>query len=147
MYGVARAIKNGSTYYGKALPKCKACQRQFVFGRTHERLSDECKRRVELILAGRISLDAICRVMEIKQHQLYAYIDELYDEAPDDLACPVTGDTDIELTNADCESDELWSFVGRKTNKQWLWLALDGRSRQVVALHVGNRGEEGAKGL
>lgn len=145
--GSTNVVKNGSTYYGKARHKCKTCQRQFVFERTHKPLSDECKRRVELMLAERISLAAICRVMEIKQHQLYAYMDELYDEVPDDLACSVAEDAEIELITTDCEADELWSFVGRKTNKQWLWLALDRRSRQVVALHVGNRGEEGAKGL
>jgi insertion element IS1 protein InsB len=26
--------------------------------------------------------------------------------------------------------DELWSFVGKKANPQWLWIALDARSRK-----------------
>jgi insertion element IS1 protein InsB len=37
--------------------------------------------------------------------------------------------------------DELWSFVARKANKQWVWLALCRRTRQVVAYAVGDRGE------
>ena len=37
------------------------------------------------------------------------------------------------------EVDELWSFVGKKANPQWLWLALDARSCQVLAFHVGDR--------
>lgn len=41
----------------------------------------------------------------------------------------------------------MWSFVARKTNKQWLWLALDRNSRQVVALFVGDRSAKGALGL
>ena len=36
--------------------------------------------------------------------------------------------------------DEMWSFVGNKDNKQWLWLALNPINRQIVAFHVGGRG-------
>lgn len=111
-YGAARAVKNGSTYYGKDRLKCKRCGRQFVQMRTYEPLSNECKRRIELRLAEPISLEAICRVLEIKPHQLYAYMDELYDEIPADLACSVSEKSAIELIKVDCELDELWSFVG-----------------------------------
>ena len=38
------------------------------------------------------------------------------------------------------ELDELWSFVRRKTNKRWVWLALCRHTRQVVACVVGGRG-------
>ena len=34
--------------------------------------------------------------------------------------------------------DEMWSFVHDKSNKQWLWLAVLRRTRQVVAFHIGN---------
>lgn len=37
------------------------------------------------------------------------------------------------------EYDEMWSFVQSKKNKQWLWLAILRRTRQVVAFHFGNR--------
>jgi insertion element IS1 protein InsB len=43
--------------------------------------------------------------------------------------------------------DELCSFVGKKANKQWLWLALDARSRQVLAFHVGDRSRNRARQL
>lgn len=145
--GSTNLVKNGSTYYGKARLKCKPCQRQFVYALTYQPLSTECKRRIELLLAERICLEAICRVMEIKPHQLYAYIDELYDEIPADLACSVNDRADIELVKVDCETDELWSFVASKANKQWLWLALDRASRQVVALFIGDRSADGALGL
>jgi insertion element IS1 protein InsB len=143
-----KLVKNGSTYYGKARLKCKHCQRQFVYTRTYALLSNECKRRIELLLAERICLQAICRVMEIHPHQLYAYMDELYEEVPTDLCCQLPDrKRDIELTMVDSELDELWSFVGQKANKQWLWVALDRPTRQVVALFIGSRGAEGAFGL
>lgn len=145
--GSSNIVKNGSTYYGKPRAKCKQCSRQFVFFRQQPRLSNDQKRRIELLLAERISLEGICRVMEIKPHQLYAYMDELYDEIPGDLGCSRLQKADIELIMVNCETDELWSFVGRKTNKQGLWLALDRATRQVVAIHVGDRGATGALGL
>ena len=40
------------------------------------------------------------------------------------------------------ELDELWSFVARRKNKRWVWLALCRRTRQVVAYAVGGRGEK-----
>lgn len=113
----------------------------------HELLSKEYKRWIELMLIERISLEAICRVMEIKPHQLDTFMDELYDEIPPKLACSVSDDADIELVKVDCEADELWSFVGWKANKQWLWLALDRASCQVVALFIGDTSADGALGL
>ena len=45
------------------------------------------------------------------------------------------------------ELDELWSFVERKSQEVWLWLALCRRTRQVVAYTIGDRSHEGAKSL
>jgi len=39
------------------------------------------------------------------------------------------------------ELDELWSFVLKKANKVWIWLALCRKTRQIVAYVVGDRSE------
>ena len=39
------------------------------------------------------------------------------------------------------ELDELWSFVGKKTNQRWVWLALCRKTRQIVAFVIGDRSE------
>ena len=39
------------------------------------------------------------------------------------------------------ELDEVWSFVLRRSNKRWLWLALCRRTRQIVAFVIGDRSE------
>ncbi len=41
----------------------------------------------------------------------------------------------------------MWSFVGAKGNKQWIWLALDVGTREIVGVHVGDRSEQGARQL
>ena len=37
------------------------------------------------------------------------------------------------------ELDELWSFVLKKTNQAWIWIALCRKTRQVVAYAIGDR--------
>jgi insertion element IS1 protein InsB len=37
------------------------------------------------------------------------------------------------------ELDELWSFVLKRANKRWIWIALCCATRQVVAYVVGDR--------
>jgi len=77
---------------------------------------------------------------------LLAYLTELYQQVPDDLS--VTIPSDIEGVILDrVEADELWSFVGSKADRYWVWLALDTVTRQVIALHVGGREVEDAKQL
>jgi insertion element IS1 protein InsB len=34
-----------------------------------------------------------------------------------------------------------------KANKQWLWIAMDAKTRQVIAFHVGDRSRRSAKRL
>ena len=45
------------------------------------------------------------------------------------------------------ELDELWSFVGKKANKRWVWLALARHTHQVVAYVIGDRGERTCRRL
>jgi IS1 family transposase len=37
------------------------------------------------------------------------------------------------------------SFVQKKTHKQWIWIAMDAQTRQVIAFHVGDRSRRSAK--
>ena len=45
------------------------------------------------------------------------------------------------------QCDEVWSFVGNRRCKRWIWLAMDARTGRIVGMHVGNRGEAGARAL
>ena len=45
------------------------------------------------------------------------------------------------------EMDELWSFVGSKQQKQWVWLAMDRDPREVVGFACGDRSEQTAQQL
>jgi hypothetical protein len=43
--------------------------------------------------------------------------------------------------NSTIQCDELWSFVDNKGNKQWVWLALDADTREIVGVYMGARDE------
>lgn len=45
------------------------------------------------------------------------------------------------------QCDELWSFVDNKGNKQWVWLALDVATREIVGVYIGARDEDAARQL
>lgn len=45
------------------------------------------------------------------------------------------------------QCDEMWSFVGNKANKQWVWLAIDETTREIVGVYVGARSRQGASRL
>ena len=45
------------------------------------------------------------------------------------------------------QCDEMWSFVGFKGNKQWIWLAIDVLTKEIVGVYIGKRDETGARVL
>ena len=63
-------------------------------------------------------------------------------------ALPAFVDTRLPAENGDVLAlAELWSFVGAKAQQLWLWLALCGRTRQIVAWTLSDRSLQGASDL
>ncbi|WPL15229.1 IS1 transposase [Thiorhodovibrio winogradskyi] len=42
----------------------------------------------------------------------------------------------------DAELDEMWSFVGKKSNQRWLWHAIDHKTGRILAYVFGRRKDE-----
>ncbi|XHX76481.1 MAG: IS1 family transposase [Stenomitos frigidus ULC029] len=45
------------------------------------------------------------------------------------------------------QMDAWWSFVDDKGNKQWVWLAMDVVTREIVGCHIGDRSGASALAL
>jgi IS1 family transposase len=45
------------------------------------------------------------------------------------------------------QCDEMWSFVGNKGNKQWIWLAIDVLTKEIVGVYIGQRDKDGDRGV
>jgi insertion element IS1 protein InsB len=49
------------------------------------------------------------------------------------------------LHRLEAEVEERWSFVGKKANRQWVWIAMYALSRQIIAVYVGDRSGQSAQ--
>ena len=140
--------KNGHIHLGKQNHYCKECSRQFVENREQILISDAKKELLRKLLLERIPLRGICRVEGVSLRWLLGFMVDLYDQLPDDLNFEVKAEAEeLVIYTLESEIDEMLSFVGKKTNKQWIWIAIDVRSRQIIAFHVGDRSGQSAKAL
>ena len=48
----------------------------------------------------------------------------------------------LDFDDLEAEIDEMWSYVGHKGNKRWLWHAIDRETRQVLAYVFGERKDQ-----
>ena len=103
------------------------------------------KFQIEKLLLERISLRGIYRVLKVSVTWLLNFIEQLYLKTPEDLEFACLASTHIEIFCV--EADELWSFVAKGENKRWIWLVPERRTRQIVALHIGNRSQDSAIAL
>jgi insertion element IS1 protein InsB len=51
------------------------------------------------------------------------------------------------MRRLEAEAEEMASFVQKKANKPWIWIAMAAKSRQVIAFYVGDRSRRSAKRL
>ena len=131
----------------KRRQKCQDCKKHFIQGGKSWFVSNSQIELIKDLLAERLALRAICRVVKISLSWLLHYIKKLYKEQPDDLNYRLTQKAQIQLQLIDSELDEMWSFVGKKKNKKWIWIALCRTTRQVIAFHIGARDRKSAEEL
>ncbi|HJW29954.1 MAG TPA: IS1 family transposase, partial [Saprospiraceae bacterium] len=140
--------KNGHIHNGKQNYRCSTCGRSFVAYPENVVISLAQRDLIKKLLLERIPLRGISRVVGVSLRWVLNFITQVYKEAPDHLnvALRFVGKA-LEIQLLESEVDELWSFVGRKANKPWVWLALDKQTRQIIAFHVGDRSKDSAKKL
>lgn len=142
----SKVKKNGHTHYGKQNYQCLECGRQFV--KDSQRVSEEKKEIINKLLMERISLRGICRIVGVSLTWLLGYIVKIYQKLPENLNAEEVGDYgEICLWKFEVQADEMWSYVKNKENKQWIWIAIDAQTKQIIAFHVGDHSEESAKKL
>jgi insertion element IS1 protein InsB len=134
--------KNGHIHNGRQNHQCNNCGRQFVKNSRQKRIPYWQKELVKKLLLERISLRGICRVMSVSLTWLLDFFLVVTNEIPKDL-----GVVKPEKSKLTLELDEMWSFVGKKKNKQWIWLAIDRATKQIVGFHIGGRTKADARTL
>ncbi len=76
------------------------------------------------------------------------FLVQCFEALPDHLNVqPISRTQDVVIQCLEVEADERQSFVKKKENKQWIWIAMDAKTRQVIAFYVGDRSRRSAKRL
>ena len=129
-------IRNGSDYKGDQKYHCHHCGGYGTLN-PKARYSQVEKAQVLKAYQERASMRGIRRIFGVVPQTLLRWIKAALEKLPSLVQT---------LTKARCddvlELDELWSFVLKKSNKRWIWIALCRRTRQVVAYYIGDRSED-----
>lgn len=134
--------RNGKTRHGKQNFKCRDCGRQFVLNPELKPITEEQKELMSRMLLERISQAGIARVLQVSEDTVQRYVNS--------QAAAVKKQVDVtpkEKKRLNVQMDELWSFVDSKGNQQWVWLALDAQTREIVGVHIGDRSAVSAQAL
>jgi IS1 family transposase len=105
-------------------------------------ISEQTKGIIDRLLLEKLSLAGIARALQISQLWVQQYVNAKYQQVEQEVQ--VRPKPKLRLT---VQMDELWSFVNDKGNKQWVWLALDAQTREIVGVHIGDRSAAGAQAL
>jgi len=135
-------VKNGRIHNGKQRFKCHDCGRQFVEHPTKKVIDQATWSLIDRLLLEKIPLAGIARAVQISEQWLQNYVNQKYAAVPRQVQ--VRKKKRGRLT---IQCDELWSFVDNKGNKQWVWLALDVETREIVGVYIGARDEAAARKL
>ncbi|MEB3828480.1 IS1 family transposase [Phormidium sp. CCY1219] len=137
-----KIIKNGSTHHKKQKYLCKECGRQFVELPQKKYISSEFKTLIDRLLLEKIPLAGIARALDVSYTWLQNYVNKKYEETPREIKV-----SEKQKGKSTIQCDELWSFVGKKENKIWSWLALDVKTREIVGVFLGDRSKKSAEKL
>jgi insertion element IS1 protein InsB len=93
-------------------------------------------------LPEHLSLAAIVRITGVSARWLQSYVNQKYEQISQKVEV-----TQKKVGKLTIQLDEMWSFVGNKQNKKWIWLAIDADTREIVGAYIGERSRRSAKRL
>jgi len=140
--------RNGHLQTGKQNHRGNVCGRALVLTPENSVITEEQRVLSARRLLERISLRGICRAVGVGLQWLLPLMGARFQAAPEHLYVkPADGGPAVILQRGEAELDELWSFAGKKANRNWIWIAMAAATRQILAFHVGDRSGQSAHAL
>jgi insertion element IS1 protein InsB len=110
--------------------------------RSGNRLTQTAKPSLTACCWKRYRASGIARVMKLSEDWLQRYVNRYYQAVPQQVQVQPKAKRRLNV-----QMDELWSFVDNKGNKQWVWLAIDVETREIVGCYIGDRSGDSATAL
>ena len=139
----SQTVKNGRIHNGKQRFKCPECGRQFIENSQKKVIGWAIRELIDRLLLERISLAGIARAVQVSKQWLQSYVNEKYALGTAQRAGDTQKKGKRERFNA-TSCGRLWTGIG---NKQWIWLALDADTREIVGVYIGARDEAAERGV
>ena len=141
--GSKRCKRNGHLQTGQQNHQCKAWGRQCVRHADNLVIDEEPRALVERLLCEKIALHGIWRAVGVSIRWLMGFLAARFAALPAHWhVVPIVAPREGIIGRLEVEADEMWSFVAKKANKQWVWIAMDKQTRQIIAFHVGDGSRE-----
>ena len=115
-------------------PRCKK------YGSTKKKEKSpkhKLKSKIMACYAEGMGINSLCRVFKVGINSLQRWIKEEGEK----FIQP-----DIEEEKF-VSCDEMWTYVQKKKQKGWIWLCYSKMTKKILAVHIGDRGQESAKRL
>ncbi|MFN2286217.1 MAG: IS1 family transposase [Anaerolineae bacterium] len=140
--GSRDVVHNGHNKCGTPQYHCHSCGAYRVLFPSQVSYRAPFKNMVLRAYHERASLRGLERIFHVCRRTIAIWIVDKVQHLPTlrETLTPAQVDDILEL-------DEMWSFVGCKAHRQWLWTALCRRTRQIVAFVIGDHSKETCKRL
>lgn len=133
--GSTDLVKNGHDYKGSQKYHCKTCE-SYGTVHTQPRYDERMRTQVKRAVLDRISLRGIERLFGLSRRTVADWIEVWAEHLPPRETTSAAAQAEDVLA-----LDEVWSFVLKKANQRWVWVALCRRTRQMVAYFIGDHTE------
>ncbi len=130
--------KNGINKQTKQRYRCGDCGKQFILDYTYRAYLKQIRELIVPMSLNGSGIRDTARVLRISTTTVMRVICRHAESLPT-----------LKLPDhvADVELDEMWSYVEKKKNQCWLWLAYSPKHRQMLAFSLGRRTDESLRNL
>jgi insertion element IS1 protein InsB len=140
--------KNGHRHNGTQNQQGKDCGRQCVQCSAPYLLADDPRTLIAPVLVARMSWRGIGRAVGGTRKWCLRFLVQCFEALPAHLhGQPVTCTQHVRMQRLEVAAEEMASVVQQKANQPWNWSTMDAKTRQGLALHVGDRRRRSAKRL
>lgn len=130
--------KNGISKQRKQRYRCRSCGRQFILKYTYRAYLKYIRELIVPMCLNGSGIRDISRVLQVSATTVMKLIRHQAETLS--VAQMPTHVADVEL-------DEIWSYVEKKKNQCWLWLAYSPKHRRMLAFSLGKRTDETCQSL